>query len=127
MRSTLNETFGTPYEADYPLVGELVPDMDYAGKKVLVVHQQVIADSIRAEIRKRGEGAAVTVASWFSMEKDLLEEGDVSLRDEEDYIELAESNGFDVIFADPCMKRMTPGFDGEFVDAVLSQCRGSAG
>ena len=99
-------------------MGELVSDMDYAGKKVLVVHQQVIADSIRAEIRKRGEGAAVTVASWFSMEKDLLEEGDVSLRDEEDYIELAESNGFDVIFADPCMKRMTPGFDGEFVDAV---------
>ncbi|NSG81019.1 nitrogenase molybdenum-iron protein [Blautia schinkii] len=114
----LKKTFGTPYEAGYPLADELVPDMDYAGKKVLVVHQQVIADSIRAEIRKRGEGAAVTVASWFSMDKDLLEEGDVSLRDEEDYIELAESNGFDVIFADPCMKRMTPGFDGEFVDAV---------
>lgn len=64
------------------------------------------------------KGQQLLWPGWFSMEKDLLEEGDVSLRDEEDYIELAESNGFDVIFADPCMKRMTPGFDGEFVDAV---------
>ena len=114
----LERTFGTPYEVGYPLVDELIPDMDYAGKKVLVVHQQVIADAIREEVRKRGEGAEVTVASWFSMEKELLEEGDVSLRDEEDYIELAEKGGFDVIFADPCMKRMTPGFGGSFVDAV---------
>ena len=114
----LKKTFGTPYEVGYPLVDELVPDMDYTGKKILVVHQQVIADSIRAELRKRGEGAKVTVASWFSMEKDLLEEGDVSLRDEDDYIELVENGDFDVVFADPCMKRMVPGFAGEFVDAV---------
>ena len=114
----LKKTFGTPYEVGYPLVDELVPDMDYARKKILVVHQQVIADSIRAELRKRGEGAEVTVASWFSMEKDLLEDGDVSLRDEDDYIELVENGDFDVIFADPCMKRMVPGFAGEFVDAV---------
>lgn len=50
--------------------------------------------------------------------KDLLEEGDVSLRDEDDYIELVENGSFDVIFADPCMKRMVPGFAGEFEDAV---------
>ena len=73
----LEKTFGTPYEVGYPLVEELVPDMEYAGKKILIVQQQVMAGSIRAELRKRGGDGKITVASWFSMEKDLLEEGDV--------------------------------------------------
>ena len=29
----LEKTFGTPYEVGYPLVEELVPDMEYAGEK----------------------------------------------------------------------------------------------
>ena len=123
----LEKTFGTPYEMGYPLAEELVPDMDYTGKKILIVQQQVMAGSIREELRKRGADGELTVASWFSMEKDLLEEGDVSLRDEEDYMELAEKGGYDVIFADPCMKRMTKAFSGVFVDtvhfAVSGKCR----
>ncbi len=117
----LEKTFGTPYEVGYPLVEELVPDMEYAGKKVLIVQQQVMAGAIRAELRKRGADGEITVASWFSMEKDLLEEGDVSLKDEDDYMELVKNGGYDVIFADPCMKRMTNvtnGFSGMFLDAV---------
>ena len=113
----LEENFGTPYEVDYPLADELVPDMDYAGKKILVVQQQVIAGTIRKQLQKRGAGE-VMIAGWFSMEKDLLEAGDVSLKDEEDYISLVENGGYDAIFADPCMKRMTPGFSGVFVDTV---------
>ena len=114
----LEKTFGTPYEVGYPLGEELVPDMEYAGKKILIVQQQVMAGSIRAELRKRGGDGKITVASWFSMEKDLLEEGDVSLKDEEDYMELVEKGRYDVIFADPCMRRMTKDFSGVFVDAV---------
>ena len=114
----LEKTFGTPYEVGYPLVEELVPDMEYAGKKILIVQQQVMAGFIRAELRKRGGDGKITVASWFSMEKDLLEEGDVSLKDEEDYMELVEKGRYDVIFADPCMKRMAKTFSGVFVDAV---------
>ena len=114
----LEKTFGTPYEVGYPLVEELVPDMEYAGKKILIVQQQVMAGSIRAELRKRGADGEITVASWFSMEKDLLEEGDVPLKDEEDYMDLVEKGRYYVIFADPCMKRMAKTFSGVFVDAV---------
>ena len=117
----LEKTFGTPYEVGYPLVEELVPDMEYAGKKILIVQQQVMAGSIREELQKRGADGEITVASWFSMEKDLLEEGDVPLKDEADYMELVKNGGYDVIFADPCMKRMTNvtnGFSGMFLDAV---------
>ena len=111
----LEKTFGTPYEVGYPLVEELVPDMEYAGKKILIVQQQVMAGSIREELQKRGADGEITVASWFSMEKDLLEEGDVPLKDEEDYMDLVEKGRYDVIFADPCMERMISGFEGVFI------------
>ena len=122
----LEETFGTPYEVTYPLAGELVPDMDYTGKKILIVHQQVIANSIREEIRRRcaeisENGDAdpeVRVAGWFMMKPELKEEQDRSLRDEDDYISLVEQEGYDVIFADGCMKCMTPGYHGVFVNTV---------
>ncbi|RGI94462.1 nitrogenase component 1 [Blautia obeum] len=111
----LEKTFGTPYEISYPLAGELIPEMDYTGKKSLVVHQQVIADSIRRELKARG-AEIVQVADWFMMKKELREEGDVFLRDEDDYIEVVENGDFDIIFADECMKRMVPEFGGIFVN-----------
>ena len=111
----LEKTFGTPYEISYPLAGELIPEMDYTRKKILVVHQQVIADSIRRELKARG-AEIVQVADWFMMKKELREEGDVFLRDEDDYIEVVENGDFDIIFADECMKRMIPEFGGIFVN-----------
>lgn len=111
----LQKTFGTPYEISYPLVQELIPEMDYAGKKILVVHQQVIASAIRSELRKRG-AAEVRNACWFMMKGELLEADDVPLRDEEDYIELVKNGEFDIIFADGCMRIMTPGFEGDFIN-----------
>lgn len=111
----LEKTFGTPYEIAYPLAEELLPDIDYTNKKVLVVQQQVIADSIRRELKKRG-AESVQVAGWFMMKKELLEDGDISLRDEEDYIELVREGEFDIIFADGCMERMVSEFKGLFVN-----------
>ncbi len=57
----LERTYGTPYEVGYPLVDELIFDMDYHGKKVLIVHQQVIGSAIREEILKRAPDAQITV------------------------------------------------------------------
>ena len=113
----LEKTFGTPYEVTYPIVKELVPDMDYRRKKILIVHQQVIGNAMRAEIRRRCQkvngnpsvdnNAVVTVASWFMMKQELSEEGDISLREEDDYMELIKKEDYDIVFADPMMKRMT--------------------
>lgn len=114
----LERTYGTPYEVGYPLVDELIFDMDYHGKKVLIVHQQVIGSAIREEILKRAPDAQITVASWFMVKPELRKDGDLHLRDEEDYIQLVESGDFDVIYADRCMERMTPEFFGTFVDTV---------
>ena len=111
----LERTYGTPYETGYPLVDELIPDVDYTGKEVLIVHQQVIANSIRKELLKKG-AKRVQIASWFMMKKELLADGDVLLRDEDAYIELVQNGDFDIIFADGCMERMIPEFKGIFVD-----------
>ena len=97
---------------------ELVSDLDYSGKKVLIVQQQVMGTAIREEILKQAPDAQVTVASWFMMKPELRQEGDLHLRDEDDYVELVEKGGFDVIYADHCMERMTPKFAGIFVDTV---------
>ena len=111
----LEKIFGTPYEIDYPLVEELLPEMDYTNKKILVVHQQVIADSVCRELQNRG-AESVQIAGWFMMKKELLKAGDIALRDEDDYIELVRSGDFDIVFADECMKQMTADFDGMFVN-----------
>ena len=111
----LEKTFGTPYEIYYPLVEDLIPEMDYTGKRILVVHQQVIADSIRKVLLERG-AEIVQTASWFMMKKELQADEDVILRDEDAYIELVQNGEFDIIFADECMDRMTPKFDGTFVN-----------
>ena len=113
----LEKTFGTPYEVTYPIVEELVPDMDYRRKKILIVHQQVIGNAMRAEIRRRCQkvngdpsvdnNAVITVASWFMMKQELSKEGDISLREEDDYMELIKKEDYDIVFADPMMKRMT--------------------
>ena len=111
----LEKNFGTPFETGYPLVEELLPDIDYTGKKILVVHQQVMADSIRKELRKKGADSVVN-ASWFMMKKELKEDQDIFLRDEEDYIDLVKNNDFDLIVADAAMQPMTSDPEGRFIN-----------
>lgn len=118
----LQKKFGTPYEIAYPLAPELVPEMDYRGKKILIVQQQVIANAVRKETEKRtGEKEAITTATWFMRKEEILTDlnvdaaDDISLKEEDDFISLVEKEGYDVIFADPCMERMIPGFEGVFI------------
>lgn len=118
----LQKKFGTPYEIAYPLVSELVPEVNYQGKKILIVQQQVIANAVRKEIEKRtGEKEEITTATWFMRKEEILTDlnvdavDDISLKEEDDFISLVEKEGYDVIFADPCMERMIPGFEGVFI------------
>ncbi len=113
----LEQTFGIPYEVSCPLALSFVPEKDRcASRRVLVVHQQVMANSIREELLRRG-AASVTVAGWFMMEPELREEGDISLTEEDDFLTLVSENTYDIIIADPAMERMIPDFDGLFVPA----------
>ena len=114
----LEKEFGTPYEVGYPFVDELIPELGYESKKILIIHQQVIANAIRQEIRTRSDeqNKEVTVASWFMMKSELSEEGDLSLKEEMDYCKLVQNGNYDIVFADENMRGLVPGFKGTFVN-----------
>lgn len=115
----LKERFGTPYEVTYPLVSDILQEEQFQnlkGKKVLVIHQQVIANSIRSEIR-RNVNSDVTVASWFMVKDELKESQDISLIEEDQFVELIEQGNYDVIIGDNILKRAIPNFKGRYVGA----------
>lgn len=113
----LKEKFNVPYEIKYPLIKELFEEetennwKEYEGKKILIVHQQVMADTIRKEIRKY-VNADVTIASWFMMKKELKEENDISLKEEDQWIELVNNGHYDIIIGDEILKKAVPQFNG---------------
>lgn len=109
----LQKTFGTPFEVANPLAETLLPDLDCAGKRVLVVHQQVAANSLRQALQQRGS-VEVTMATWFMKKAALAQPGDVSLREEDDFTALA--GGYDIIIGDEVLHSMISGFSGQFVN-----------
>ena len=114
----LERKFGIPYICENPLGTRFAGELDKAlvhGKRVLVVDQQISAESIRT-VLERDHGAAVTTAGWFLMDPALRREGDVRLSDEDDFTELAESGNFDVIIGDPVLQRMAKHFQGTWIE-----------
>lgn len=111
----LQKKFGTPYTVACPwipekLAGELA---GLTGKKVLVVHQQILANAVRDAIEKSAtEGCDVTVATWFMLKKEMARSGDFRLNGEESFAEAVARGQYDAIIADPFMKRLIPDFTG---------------
>ena len=117
---TLKEKYGIAYHCGNPLaekrILESVPRETAAGKKILVIHEQVTANSCRKALRSLG-AAKVDTASWFMMSQELREEGDVSLREESDLPALFDMRGYDMIIADPVMLPLVRGhFSGFFME-----------
>ena len=83
-------------------------------KKILIVHQQVLANSLREAIRESSE-AEITVASWFMLEKELREEGDVHLKEEDQWMSLVRDGGYDLIIGESLFMRAVPEYAGDFL------------
>lgn len=111
----LQKTFGTPYEVLDPLAETLLPALTYTGKRALVVHQQVTANSLRSALLRRG-CASVTVASWFLLDRELARPGDLRLKEEDEFEMLACSGQFDLMVGDPALWQMAPLYQGTLVN-----------
>ncbi|SDZ72950.1 Nitrogenase molybdenum-iron protein, alpha and beta chains [Lachnospiraceae bacterium NK3A20] len=86
------------------------------GKKILIVHQQVLANSLRRTITEMTDASAeITVASWFMMKEDLAEPQDVSLKEETDFVTLLRDGGYDCVIADTCLQRLVRGYPGTWI------------
>ena len=110
----LQQRFGTPYEVRYPMDLPVSPETA-AGKRILIVHQQVFGNSLRELLLEAG-AAEVHVASWFMMDPEYTQDGDRGLQEEDDFITLAEQGGYDLILADETMRPMIPDFQGLFLE-----------
>lgn len=104
----LKEKYGTEYEIYCPIIPEEVKAElgNIKGAKVLVLQQQVAANTLRNELEKNGN--EVSVASFFEMKDELMKAQDVRLETEEDYCRLIEEGGYDIVIGDELFRRAVP-------------------
>lgn len=119
----LSDKYGVPYEICYPLPQDRADEfsrkvMGHEPKKVLIVHQQVLANSLRDVLIGASEDKSlerVDVASWFMMSKEVRHENDTKLNEEEELMKLVDAEGYDMVIGDPLIKRALPGWKGTFL------------
>ncbi len=122
----LERRFGTPYEVRDPLASALAADIHAAGKRVLVIHQQVTANTLRDELLARG-AARVTCATWFMQKPELTQEGDVRLKEERDLARLVREESYDLLIGDPTLWPIVDGFAGQTIDVPQFAVSGKLG
>ena len=102
----LKERYGVPYEVRYPLpdnyVGFLLGEMK--SEKVLVVHQAVLAETIRAQISEAYPEVICNTATFFMPFGESI-----ALKEEDDFIQLVREGNYDVIVGDPLLERAARG------------------
>lgn len=111
----LKQRFGTPYACMDPLAADALDTAAAAGKRVLVIHQQVRANSIRT-LLEQGGAEKVTVASWFMQKRELKRENDVHLTEEDQLKELLEQGDYDLLIGDKTMWAVAPNCTGRQID-----------
>ncbi len=126
----LQRRFGTPYsfatldDLQRASLAQALPPVE--GKRVLVVDQQVAAAALREELLSHG-ASEVVCATWFMQVDELTQEGDVHLREEDDFEELVYGGAFDVLVGDPTLWRIASRFEGLTVDVPQFPVSGRMG
>ena len=118
----LKKRFGTPFEFAYPNLADVwhTDETGLAGKKVLIVHQQVLGCMLRDRIREQLDtsglpAAEINVATWFMLKRELKEAGDLSISDEDRFVELVLEGGYDVVIGDRSLQKAVMDFKGEWI------------
>lgn len=117
----LKKKFGMPYVVGMPLTGseavrealektiedgEIRVITDEAGDGVLIVGEQVLANSIRRRIREEKPQAKVTVATLYGLIRQIAADKDLDLAGEESLIQEINSGRYKVIIGDPLIEEL---------------------
>ena len=81
------------------------------GKKILIVHQAVLAETIRCEMERASRSVHVDTATFFMPYGACR-----TLPEEDDFIRLVADGGYDIIIGDPMLRRACRGWSGRFVE-----------
>ena len=116
----LQKRFGTPFICENPAaagqIRELCARTDLAGRKILVLHEQITANTCRKELLRAG-AAEVDTASWFMMKEELMKKGDFRLREEKDLVKALDERHYDCIVTDAAVLPLVKGhFAGIFAE-----------
>lgn len=113
----LEKKFGTPYVTAAPMGEEFFREAvrqdrtDFAsddkvhsdGEKILIVGDQVMANSLRLALRMKGRSGQITVASFFGWSRHLAEPRDYHMDSEKKYVQVLREGGYDMLIADPML------------------------
>ncbi len=76
------------------------------GKEILILHEQVFANSLRELLEERYPGIRVRVGSLVGLEKELSRPGDPDLSLEKNLVKELNSGAYAAILGDPELKRV---------------------
>ena len=122
----LEEKFGIPYDVYDPLAETLLPERDYTGKRILIIDQQVRANTMRDLLAACG-AAEVHCATWFLMDTTLTQNGDRKLKEEDDFEALVYGGNYDLLIGDPTLWRIIPNYTGKTIDIPQFPVSGQLG
>ncbi|WP_195847846.1 nitrogenase component 1 [Selenomonas montiformis] len=83
--------------------------------RVLIVHQQIFANSLRGFLRQKGHQGAICCATFFEQADQLAEKDDQLLEEEDSLCQFLQTEPFDYLAADELMLRALPDFHGHFI------------
>lgn len=78
---------------------------------VMIIHEQVLANSLRSLVRVRKKNVDVKVASLIGIDESISESGDIDLNLEKDLIEEINSGKYQAVIGDPELKRVIRNHD----------------
>lgn len=137
----LQRQWGIPIRAELPLafIHEAFSTVlsrlaallrDRQPREVLIVHQQILANGLRRAICQRFPAlpaAAVTVGSFFALDRALQREGDLHFRGEQDFHAYLQAHPDAIVIGDALLARAVPEpFGGTLLDLphfALSGCK----
>ena len=113
--SYMEKKYGVPYTVRYPLpkgfeLAGLAQD-EIEGKKILIVHQAVLAETIREKMERVSDSVEVDTATFFMPFAKCR-----MIPEEDDFIKLVADGNYDIIIGDPMLRRALKGWSGRFVE-----------
>lgn len=120
----LKNKFGTHYVTAAPMGKEFFREAVKQGQngfasdietdsdsgKILIVGDQIMANSLRQALRINGSHAEITVAGFFGWSRRLAEQGDFHIDSEKKYVLALREGNYDMLIADPMLHEI-PGTD----------------
>ncbi|MBE6024416.1 MAG: oxidoreductase [Cellulosilyticum sp.] len=85
-------------------------------KRVLIIGEQVLSNSLRAYLKDEHHMENVDVATFFKLDKEIAGQEDIDLNSELQLIKLLKLDTYDVIIGDPLFKQLIPSYSkAEFI------------